>query len=103
MVKIDNGWRVYTVEEDGVGELKKSAAINSVYFDVRCHYLDTECHKRYETIVIRQSAVFPVYLNSREYRLESDDDVIAFRAALEAALVEDVLDCAESPAGNPGG
>ncbi len=92
MVKIDNGWRVFTVEEDGIGELRNSRILKQVLFDIHVSFIN-ECGERCDDFIL----VFPqsantYTLNGKEYTIMTSDDVIAFRADLEAAYLEDILD-----------
>ena len=92
MVKIDNGWRVFTVEEDGVGQLRSSKILKQVVFDIHVSFINELGERCEDFILVFPQAVNTYTLNGKEYTIKTSDDVIAFRADLEAAYLEDILD-----------
>ena len=92
MVKIDNGWRVFTVEEDGIGALRNSRILKQVLFDIHVSFVNERGERCDDYILVFPQSSNTYTLNGREYTIKTSDDVIAFRADLEAAYLEDILD-----------
>lgn len=92
MVKISNGWRVFTVEEDGIGELRNSRILKQVLFDIHVSFVNEQGERCDDYILVFPQSSNTYTLNGKEYTIMTSDDVIAFRADLEAAYLEDILD-----------
>ena len=90
MVKFKNSFREYTLEGK-IGDIWKSNHMGNLVFEVETTYPDLFSGKPIPQTLLIYPHMNPLTLNGKQYKIETNDDVIAFHSVLEAASVEDIL------------
>ena len=90
MVKFKNNFREYTLAGK-IGSIWKSKHMGYLMFEVETTYIDLFSGKQIPQNILIFPNMFPLTLNGKLYRIENNDDVIAFHSILEAASLEDIL------------
>ena len=90
MVKFKNNFREYTLAGK-IGSICKSKHLDSLVFEIETNYQDPFSKQQIPQNILIFPHINPLTLNGKLYRIENNDDVIAFRAILEAAVMEDIL------------
>lgn len=89
MVKFKNSFREYTLIE--ICPIRDSRYIGNIVFEVKATYKDLFCNRQNTEIVLIYPHMNPLTLNGKQYKIETNDDVLAFHSILEAATMEDIL------------
>lgn len=89
MVKFKNSFREYTLVE--LYTIRKSIYIGNIVFEVKATYQDLFSKRQNTELVLVYPHMNPLTLNGKQYKIETNDDVIAFHSILEAATMEDIL------------
>ena len=89
MVKFKNGFREYTLVE--LYTIRNSNYIGNIVFEIKATYQDLFTLRKHTEIVLVYPHMNPLTLNGKQYKIETNDDVLAFHSVLEAASVEDIL------------
>lgn len=90
MVKFKSGSREYTLD-GGIGSIWKSKNMGNLVFTVKVSYQDPFSKRQNTEVLLIYPHMNPLTLNGKQYKIETNDDVIAFHSILEAASVEDIL------------
>lgn len=91
MVKFKNSLREYTLDGK-IGSIWKSKnMMGNLVFEVHVSYQDLFSKRQNPEILLVYPHMNPLTLNGKLYKIETNDDVIAFHSILEAATVEDIL------------
>lgn len=90
MVKFKNSFRKYTLVGK-IGDIWKSNHMGNLVFEVETTYQDLFSKRQNTEIVLIYPHMNPLTLNGKQYKIETNDDVLAFHSILEAALLEDIL------------
>ena len=90
MVKFKNSFREYTLDGK-IGDIWKSNHMGNLVFEVETTYQDLFSGKQNPETILIYPHMNPLTLNGKQYKIETNDDVLAFHAVLEAASVEDIL------------
>ena len=91
MVKFSNSFREYTLDGK-IGSIWKSKHMNGhLVFNVETSYQDMFSKRQNPELLLVFPHMNPLTLNGKEYKIETNDDVIAFHSILEAAVLEDIL------------
>lgn len=91
MVKFKNSFREYTLDGK-IGDIWKSKNMSgNLVFEVHVTYQDLFCKRQNQEVILVYPHMVPLTLNGKLYKIETSEDVVAFRAILEAASVEDIL------------
>ena len=90
MVKFKNSYYEYTLAGK-IGSICKSKHLDSLVFEIEANYQDPFSKQQIPQNILIFPHINPLTLNGKLYRIENNDDVIAFRAILEAAVMEDIL------------
>ena len=91
MVKFRNSFREYTLDGK-IGSIWKSKNMNgNLVFDINASYQDLFSKRQLPETLLVYPHMKPLTLNGKEYKIKTNDDVIAFHSILEAALLEDIL------------
>ena len=89
MVKFKNSFREYTLVE--LYTIRNSNYIGNIVFEIKATYQDLFSMRKNTEIVLVYPHMNPLTLNGKQYKIETNDDVLAFHSVLEAASVEDIL------------
>jgi hypothetical protein len=89
MVKFQNSFREYILDE--IRPIRNSAHIGNIVFEIKATYKNMFCHRQTSEIVLVYPHMNPLTLNGKQYKIETNDDVLAFHSVLEAAALEDIL------------
>ena len=89
MVKFKNSFREYTLVE--LYTIRNSNYIGNIVFEIKATYQDLFTMRKNTEIVLVYPHMNPLTLNGKQYKIETNDDVLAFHSVLEAASVEDIL------------
>lgn len=89
MVKFKNSFREYTLIE--IRPIRNSSYIGNIVFEVEASYQDLFCNRQNAEVVLIYPHMNPLTLNGKQYKIETNDDVLAFHSILEAATMEDIL------------
>lgn len=89
MVKFKNSFREYTLVE--LYTIRNSNYIGNIVFEIKATYQDLFSKRQNTEIVLIYPHMNPLTLNGKQYKIETNDDVLAFHSVLEAASVEDIL------------
>lgn len=89
MVKFKNSFREYTLVE--LYTIRNSSYIGNIVFEIKATYQDLFSMRKNTEIVLVYPHMNPLTLNGKQYKIETNDDVLAFHSVLEAASVEDIL------------
>ena len=65
--------------------------MGNLVFTVEASYQDLFSKRQNTEILLIYPHMNPLTLNGKLYKIETNDDVIAFHSVLEAASVEDIL------------
>lgn len=65
--------------------------MGNLVFNVEASYQDLFSKRQNPELLLIYPHMNPLTLNGKQYKIESNEDVVAFRAILEAASVEDIL------------
>lgn len=90
MVKFHNSFREYTLAGK-IGSIWKSNHMGNLVFNVEASYQDLFSKRQNPELLLIYPHMNPLTLNGKQYKIETNDDVIAFHSVLEAAAVEDIL------------
>ena len=90
MVKFSNSFREYTLDGK-IGTIWKSNHMGNLVFNVKATYQDLFSKRQNPELLLIYPHMNPLTLNGKQYKIENNDDVIAFHSILEAAAVEDIL------------
>lgn len=90
MVKFKNSFREYTLVGK-IGSIWKSNNMGNLVFTVETSYQDLFSKRQNSVILLIYPHMNPLTLNGKLYKIETNDDVIAFHSILEAATMEDIL------------
>ena len=91
MVKFSNSFREYTLDGK-IGSIWKSKHMGgNLVFNVEASYQDLFSKRQNPELLLIYPHMNPLTLNGKQYKIENNDDVIAFHSILEAALLEDIL------------
>ena len=91
MVKFKNSFREYTLDGK-IGSIWKSKnMMGNLVFEVHASYQDLFSKRQKAEILLIYPHMDPLTLNGKLYKIETNDDVIAFHSILEAATMEDIL------------
>ena len=90
MVKFKNNFREYTLAGK-IGSICKSKHLDSLVFEIETNYQDPFSKQQIPQNILIFPHINLLTLNGKLYRIENNDDVIAFHSILEAALLEDIL------------
>lgn len=90
MVKFKNNFREYTLAGK-IGSIWKSSHLDSLVFEIEASYQDPFSKQQIPQNLLIFPHINPLTLNGKLYRIESSEDVVAFRSILEAAVMEDIL------------
>ncbi len=90
MVKFSNSFREYTLKGK-IGGIWKSNHMGNLVFNVETSYQDMFSKRQNPELLLIFPHMNPLTLNGKEYKIETNDDVIAFHSILEAAVLEDIL------------
>ena len=90
MVKFKNSFREYTLDGK-IGDIRKSNHMGNLVFNVEVSYQDLFSNREYAELVLIYPHMEPLTMNGKQYKIETNDDVLAFHSVLEAASVEDIL------------
>ena len=90
MVKFKNNFREYTLAGK-IGSICKSKHLDSLVFEIETNYQDPFSKQQIPQNILIFPHINPLTLNGKLYRIENNDDVIAFHSILEAAVLEDIL------------
>lgn len=91
MVKFSNNFRREYTLVGKIGDIWKSNHMGNLVFEVETTYQDLFSGKQIPDTLLIYPHMNPLTLNGKQYKIESSEDVVAFRAILEAATVEDIL------------
>lgn len=91
MVKFSNNFRREYTLVGKIGDIWKSNHMGNLVFEVKVSYPDLFSDKQLPQTLLIYPHMNPLTLNGKQYKIESNEDVVAFRAILEAASVEDIL------------
>lgn len=89
MVKFKNSFREYTLVE--ILSIRNSKYIGNIVFEVKSTYQDMFSKRQNTEVLLVYPRMNPLTLNGKQYKIETNDDVLAFHSVLEAASVEDIL------------
>lgn len=89
MVKFKNSFREYILVE--IRPIRNSSYIGKIVFEVKASYQDLFSKRQNTEVMLVYPRMNPLTLNGKQYKIETNDDVLAFRAILEAAVLEDIL------------
>lgn len=90
MVKFKNSFREYTLDGK-IGTIWKSNHMGNLVFNVEVSYQDLFSKRQNQEVILVYPHMVPLTMNGKQYRIETNDDVLAFHSVLEAASVEDIL------------
>lgn len=91
MVKFKNSFREYTLDGK-IGSIWKSKnMMGNLVFEVHVSYQDLFSKRQNPEVILVYPNMVPLTMNGKQYKIETNDDVIAFHSILEAASVEDIL------------
>lgn len=91
MVKFKNKFREYTFAGK-IGSIWKSKNMSgNLVFEVETTYQDLFSKRQNPETILIYPHMVPLTLNGKLYKIETNEDVIAFHSILEAATVEDIL------------
>lgn len=91
MVKFKNSFREYTLDGK-IGDIWKSKNMSgNLVFEVHVTYQDPFSKRQNQEVILVYPHMVPLTMNGKQYRIETNDDVLAFHSVLEAASVEDIL------------
>lgn len=90
MVKFKNSFREYTLDGK-IGDIWKSNHMGNLVFEVHVTYQDLFCKRQNQEVILVYPHMVPLTMNGKQYKIETNDDVLAFHSVLEAASVEDIL------------
>lgn len=90
MVKFHNSFREYTLDGK-IGSIWKSNHMGNLVFNVEVSYQDLFSKRQNPELLLVYPHMNPLTLNGKQYKIETNDDVIAFHSILEAATMEDIL------------
>lgn len=90
MVKFKNNFREYTLVGK-IGSIWKSNNMGNLVFEVHVSYQDLFSKRQNPEVILVYPNMVPLTMNGKQYKIETNDDVIAFHSILEAASVEDIL------------
>ena len=91
MVKFKNSFRREYTLVGKIGDIWKSNHMGNLVFEVETTYQDLFSGKQIPDTLLIYPHMNPLTLNGKLYKIETSEDVIAFRAILEAAALEDIL------------
>ena len=63
----------------------------NLVFNVEASYQDMFSKRQNPEILLIYPHMDPLTINGKQYKIKTNDDVVAFRAILEAAVMEDIL------------
>lgn len=89
MVKFKNSFREYTLVE--ISPIRKSSYIGNIVFEITATYQDLFSKRQNTEVLLVYPRMNTLMLNEKQYKIETNDDVLAFHSVLEAASVEDIL------------
>lgn len=89
MVKFKNSFREYILVE--IRPIRKSSYIGNIVFEVEATYQDLFSKRQNTEVLLVYPRMNPLTLNGKQYKIKTNDDVLAFHSVLEAASVEDIL------------
>lgn len=89
MVKFKNSFREYTLVE--LYTIRNSNYIGNIVFEIKVTYQDLFSKRQNTETILIYPHMNPLTLNGKQYKIETNDDVLAFHSVLEAASVEDIL------------
>lgn len=89
MVKFKNSYREFILVE--ITSIRKSGHIGNLVFEIEATYKDLFSKRQNPTTVLVYPHMSPLTLNGKQYKIETNEDVIAFHSVLEALSVEDIL------------
>lgn len=89
MVKFKNSFREYTLIE--IYSIRNSCYIGNIVFEIKASFKDLFFNRQNTEIVLVYPHMTPLTLNGKQYKIETNDDVLAFHSILEAAAMEDIL------------
>lgn len=89
MVKFKNSFREYTLIE--IRPIRNSGYIGNIVFEVEASYKDLFCNRQNTEVILIYPHMNPLTLNGKQYKIETNDDVLAFHSILEAVTMEDIL------------
>ena len=91
MVKFKNSYREYILDGK-IGSIWKSKHMDgNLVFNVEASYQDMFSKRQNPEILLVYPHMDPLTINGKQYKIKTNDDVVAFRAILEAAVMEDIL------------
>lgn len=91
MVKFRNSYREYILDGN-IGNIWKSKHMDGhLVFNVEASYQDMFSKRLNPEILLIYPNMEPLTINGKQYKIKTNDDVVAFRAILEAAVMEDIL------------
>jgi hypothetical protein len=90
MIKFHNSFREYTLSGK-IGSIWQSKHIGNIVFDLDVTYEDLFSKRPTRETLLIYPHMNPLTLNGKQYKIETNDDVLAFHSVLEAASVEDIL------------
>ena len=65
--------------------------MDNLVFTVETSYQDLFSKRQNQEVILVYPHMVPLTLNGKLYKIETNDDVIAFHSILEAATMEDIL------------
>lgn len=91
MVKFSNNFRREYTLVGIIGNIWKSNHMGNLVFEIEVSYPDLFSGKQIPDTLLIYPHMNRLTLNGKLYKIETNDDVIAFHSVLEAAVVEDIL------------
>lgn len=91
MVKFSNNFRREYTLVGIIGNIWKSNHMGNLVFEIEVSYSDLFSGKQIPDTLLIYPHMEPLTLNGKQYKLKTNDDVLAFHSVLEAALLEDIL------------